>query len=150
MMLGYYETELHSFIEAAVAKGYSRVINVGCASGYYAVGLARRLPSVTVFAFDRDEHARAACHTLARLNGVEDRISIQGEFFGSEFEELITEDTLVLCDIDGGEHAVLDPSKYPSLRKADVIVELHDFLVQDVTKAVSAAFSRDPHDHSGP
>ena len=140
MMLGYYEPELHPFIEAAVSRGYSNVINIGCAAGYYAVGLARRLPSATIHAFDINERARSACQRLARQNGVEDRVRIQGQFHGPEFEELATEDTLVLCDIEGGEYDVLDPTKHPALLKADAIVELHGFLVANVAEAVTARF----------
>ena len=33
---------------------------------------------------------------------------------------------LVVCDIEGGETALLDPERYPALRAMDLIVELHD------------------------
>src|SRR4051794_40351820 len=41
-LLGCYERELHGLVEAAVADGYDDIVNIGCAEGYYAVGLARR------------------------------------------------------------------------------------------------------------
>src|SRR5262245_44644341 len=47
--LGCYEAELHPWIEAAVGRGYQRIINIGCAEGYYACGFAQRLRSAEVF-----------------------------------------------------------------------------------------------------
>src|ERR1700686_4848787 len=39
-ILGCYEQELWPHLEGARRGAYRRVINVGCAEGYYAVGLA--------------------------------------------------------------------------------------------------------------
>src|SRR5215813_4226420 len=43
-LLGCYEHELWDAIELAITRKPSAVINIGCAEGYYAIGLARRLP----------------------------------------------------------------------------------------------------------
>src|SRR5947207_8629242 len=51
-LLGSYETELHSIVEQVIAADHRVVINIGCAEGYYAVGLALRLPNSRVYAFD--------------------------------------------------------------------------------------------------
>src|SRR5262245_4204461 len=51
-LLGSYEAELHDTIEKLAGRDYRRVVNIGCGEGYYAVGLARRLPSARVFALD--------------------------------------------------------------------------------------------------
>ena len=53
-LLGVYEDELHDFIESAIAQKPDIVINVGCAEGYYSIGLASRLPTTTVTAVDVD------------------------------------------------------------------------------------------------
>src|SRR5580765_3232142 len=67
-LLGTYESELHPHLAALAAAGLDTVIDVGCAEGYYAVGLARAMPQVTVHAHDIDEKARAACAALAAKN----------------------------------------------------------------------------------
>jgi hypothetical protein len=67
-LLGTYEAELRPHIEALVAEGLDCVIDIGCAEGYYAVGLAYRFPNLEVFAFDIDETARTAC-AAASPNG---------------------------------------------------------------------------------
>src|SRR6478752_2830493 len=57
-LLGSYESELHPHLQAFAEEGLDCVIDVGCAEGYYAVGLARMMPDVAVHAYDIDEKAR--------------------------------------------------------------------------------------------
>src|SRR5262249_45805579 len=47
--LGTYEQELHRAIERAIQLRPKYVLNVGCAEGFYAVGLALRLSDAQVF-----------------------------------------------------------------------------------------------------
>lgn len=51
-LLGTYEAALHPIIEKIIKRGYQQIIDVGCAEGYYAVGLAMRMPSARVIARD--------------------------------------------------------------------------------------------------
>ena len=53
-LIGSYEQELHPAIAAFVAEAPDCVIDVGCAEGYYAVGLVRLMPGVEVHARDTD------------------------------------------------------------------------------------------------
>ena len=78
-LVGSYEAELHGVIEQIVATDYQVVVDVGCAEGYYANGLARRLPSARVYAFDTDPEARHLCEAMAALNGVEKRVIVGGK-----------------------------------------------------------------------
>lgn len=79
-LLGVYKSGLHPHIEAFTSGGVDCVIDVGCAEGYYAVGLARRIPGATVYAHDVLESARTACAAMAAANGVADRVIVGGEF----------------------------------------------------------------------
>lgn len=47
-LVGSYESELHLQIEQLILERPQVVIDVGCAEGYYAVGLAQRLPDATI------------------------------------------------------------------------------------------------------
>ncbi|MGD8810300.1 MAG: hypothetical protein PVG24_11890, partial [Gammaproteobacteria bacterium] len=123
-LLGAYESELHPLIEAIVLSGYDRVINIGCAEGYYAVGLAQRTGTM-VHAFDIDETARHLCQALARLNGVQERVSVGGRFQPRDFADYANGKVLVVCDIEGDETALLDPVSAPVLRGMDMLVEIH-------------------------
>jgi hypothetical protein len=51
-VLGCYEQPLQPYIEAAMSEGYCTLLNIGCAEGYYAVGMARHMPLTCVLAFD--------------------------------------------------------------------------------------------------
>ena len=97
-LLGAYESELHPHLLAFAAAGLDAVIDVGCAEGYYAVGLARLMPQVTVHAYDIDEKARAACADLAAQNGVADRVLIGGAFAPDGFEAFAGRRVLVMVE----------------------------------------------------
>lgn len=124
-LLGTYESELHPHLSAFFAEGVDCVIDVGCAEGYYAVGLARMAPEVTVYAYDIDERARNACAELAAKNGVAERVIIGGEFAPDGFEAFAGRRPLVMVDAEGAEVDILQPEHSPSLAGMNVIVETH-------------------------
>jgi hypothetical protein len=125
-LLGCYEAELVSSFQAALQRPYQALLNIGCSEGFYAVGLARLMPQLQVFAYDTNEKAHGNCRQLAMTNGVSDRIKIGGTFSPADFQSFADRRTLVLCDIEGGEQDLLDPNLAPALGEMDLIVELHD------------------------
>src|SRR4030095_13185250 len=127
-LIGSYEAEIHPWIRAAIKHGYRRIIDVGCAEGYYAVGMALALPDAMIYAFDVAPDQQIACRSLARMNGVEDRVVIQGEFTASDFKLIEPFATLVIMDCEGAEFQFLDPSTPPALAECDVLVEIHPFI----------------------
>ena len=144
-LLGCYEQPLQPHIEAAIGAGYGVVLNIGCAEGYYAVGLARRMPGARMLAFDIDPVARKVCAELARKNGVEGRVEIGERFSPSDFAAYAGQRALVLCDIEGAERTLLDPVAAPALRGMDLIVESHDCLQAGITQELIDRF-RPTHD----
>ncbi|MCP5373255.1 MAG: methyltransferase [Hyphomicrobiales bacterium] len=124
-LLGGYEASLHPAMEAAVARGYGQIVNIGCSFGYYAIGLARRCPRARVAAHDIDAAALESCRRLAGLNGVADRLSFGGEVTHGDFATWPAGDTLIICDIEGGERDLLDPAAAPALLGFDLVVEIH-------------------------
>lgn len=124
--LGAYEASLAPVIEEIVASGYDTILDIGCAEGYYAVGLARRMPGARILAHDSDPKARRLCTTLARRNDVEERVIVGGEIDHGGIDAAIGPATLVLCDIEGAEGILLDPAKAPALTRADILVEVHE------------------------
>jgi precorrin-6B methylase 2 len=125
-LLGTYESELHPHLQAFAAAGLDCVIDVGCAEGYYAVGLARMMPGVVVYAHDTGEAARVACAELAAINGVSDRVIVGGEFAPDGFEAFAGRRILVIVDAEGAEVDILQPALSPALAGMNVIVETHD------------------------
>lgn len=125
-LLGTYESELHPHLARFIAEGLDGVIDVGCAEGYYAVGLARLLPGAIVYAHDISEQARRDCAILAARNGVQDRVVIRGEFKPTDFEAFAGRRVLVIVDAEGAELDVLRPELSPTLAGMNLIVETHD------------------------
>lgn len=140
-IIGTYESPLHSHIQAAVARGYDVVLNIGAADGYYAVGFALRLPAARIHAHDINREAHHYCRRLADLNGVADRIVIGHAFHGEDFARFAGQRVLVFCDIEGAELELLDPARHPALTGMDIIVELHDFNDQNTSRQVTDRFA---------
>ena len=139
-LLGTYESELHPHLQALLASGVDCVIDVGCAEGYYAVGLARLAPEVTVYAYDIDENARRACAELAARNGVSDRVVIGGEFAPEDFQRFAGRRALVMVDTEGAEVAILDPDRGPALKDMWIIVETHDGITPGARETLTKRF----------
>lgn len=140
-LLGCYEASLAPVIETIVARGYAQVIDVGCAEGYYAVGLARRLPQAQVFAQDSDPKAQALVRQMAQANGVQDRVQVGGEIGPQGFDRCLAAPTVVICDIEGAEDGLLDPTLAPGLCAADLLVEVHEGQHPGLLDRLSARFA---------
>jgi len=127
--VGSYEAELHDTVERIVAAAPAVVVNIGAAEGYYAVGLARRLPELEVVAFEADSELRAACERLARLNGVAARVDVRGSCNAEVLAELGSRverrSVCVVMDCEGCEGELADPDAVPWLERASMLVELH-------------------------
>lgn len=140
-LLGTYESELHPHIQAFAAEGLETVIDVGCAEGYYAVGLARLMPQVMVHAFDIDDAARAACADLAARNGVAERVLIGGAFPPDGFQAFAGRRVLVMVDAEGAELDILRPDLAPALAGMSLIVETHDVYRQGALDELTRRFA---------
>lgn len=143
-LLGSYESELHGVIAQIMATDYAAIIDIGCAEGYYANGLAMRLPSARVYAFDIDPEAQALCKEMARLNSVEERVTVLGECQPGDLNALITGRSLLICDCEGYESELLQPALAPAMAQADILVELHDQVQPGLTPLVLGRF-RETH-----
>ncbi len=134
-LLGCYELELHASIERAIARCPEVVINVGCAEGYYAVGLARRLPQAKVYAFDIDAKAQAVCRAAGELNGVGDRLEVRGACSADDLVKLTrgVRHALVIIDCEGAELQLLTAESVRLLAHCDIVVETHDFIDRSIT-----------------
>jgi precorrin-6B methylase 2 len=131
-LIGSYEREIQPVIESLCSQNIQNVVNVGCAEGYYAVGLARLFPQATVYAFDIDEEARALCKKMAEVNEVQNRV-IVGEKCDPQTLKKLPLDTnaLIVCDCEGYEKNLFSKEIIPYLANCRLLVEVHDVL--DIT-----------------
>src|SRR5262245_23148239 len=63
-LLGIYERELAPCIKRAVEQRPRLVVDLGAAEGYYAIGMARRLPCAQVLAFETVAESRDAVREM--------------------------------------------------------------------------------------
>lgn len=137
--LGIYESALHATI--AKASAHDTLINIGAGEGYYAIGLARALPGIRVIAADINPDMQRSCAALCALNGVTDRVSIQGEMTPQTLAAAIKGKTLIICDIEGAEEVLLSPAACPALLQTDIIVELHDVYKPGLSDKLAAEYA---------
>lgn len=127
-ILGTYESELHHILETICNRQYATIIDIGAGEGYYAVGLAKRIPDAEVFAFEANPDGRELLREMARLNHVGERIIVSGVCDIDQLSQLLREKKgLIFCDCEGCELELLQPDKLPNLKHFDLLVELHDY-----------------------
>ena len=114
---GDYEAHLHPHIRAMLDRKPVEIWNVGCAEGFYAVGIAR-ITSVPVNVVETAADCREACLSNAKLNDV--ALNFQNRLFP------VLPRSFILMDCEGAERHYLGPL-HP-LDQCDLIVEVHDFL----------------------
>jgi hypothetical protein len=139
-ILGSYESELHPIIDEIIGTNYRALIDIGCADGYYACGFAYRMPDLRVFAYDTNVAAQKLCADLAKKNGLADRVTIDGEFSGSDFDKFVGMGALIFIDAEGIEETLLDPIQFPALKTLAMLVECHDVFKPSISATIQSRF----------
>ena len=142
-VLGTYEKELAEQLERVIQGKPSLIIDIGCAEGYYAIGLAIRLPESRVDAYDIAASERAICERMAIANSVEKRVFVTSA---------CTEQTLlaypggiralILCDCEGAERDLITTAVAHRHVRSWFIVECHDFIHSGTSEHLLAILSQ--------
>ena len=145
-LLGCYERELDPTIESICQTAYTEIVDIGCAEGYYAVGLAMRIPTATVYAYDTNSEALQLCRDMARMNGVDDRV-VTDSFCGPETLTTLplTEKGLIFCDCEGYEKQLFTKDNVNSLSRHDLVVEVHDGMDLSISSYIHDLFAATHH-----
>jgi hypothetical protein len=145
-LLGSYESELQGVLEEMLTNEYSTVVDIGCAEGYYAVGLGLRVANADVYAFDVSSHARVLCSDMAKLNGLDGRVRIGGFCDQSILGSIpLGRRALILSDCEGYEAELFTCREAELLARHDVIVETHDFIDIDISSKLRDIFAKTHH-----
>jgi hypothetical protein len=145
-LLGCYESELNPSLESLLKTDYHSLVDIGCAEGYYAVGVAMRQPNAMVYAYDIDVKAMEACEKMAKLNKAEKNMRF-GTFcspetlIGMDFEKK----SLIFSDCEGYEMDLFTPDVVKNLKNCDLIIELHDLYTEKISPTIFDAFSASHH-----
>jgi len=149
-LLGIYERELAPVIEFVCSCKPPLIVDIGAAEGYYAVGLALRLPETRIIAFEREAQGRRALSRMLRLNGICEHVEVLGDCAPWDLEKVLQEGrsssagspAVVICDTEGDEAFLLDTFQVPMLRDAMILAETHEFLKPGITQALIKGFAQ--------
>jgi hypothetical protein len=145
-LLGLYERELHSSVESLVEWRPDKLFDIGSAEGYYAVGMAKRLPACEVLAYEMDKPARNLLKDLVSVNDSKNiRVFGQAtcESLNAQVAAIPAEAKIaVICDCEGEEITLLKPTSLPWLRRAFVICELHECFRSGLEREMCGRFKQ--------
>lgn len=138
LLLGCYEEELHGLIEQQILRigaleGHPKIVVVGAAEGYYAIGLKNRLPKATVYALEPNPESVAILKDAAATNKADIII-------GAPLKEVFASPDFVFMDCEGAEVEYLDYEKFPALHNAHVLVEIHNLSNQNTSSILLERF----------
>lgn len=136
---GNYEAELHPIIFEALERRPSSFVDIGTADGYYAVGFALRSGGHT-HGFEVAPRARRLAARVADLNGVS--VTLRGAATSRSLCALDLDGAFVLADCEGAEAEIFDAAAVAALRRALVVIELHEWARVGVEKLVVERFAQ--------
>jgi hypothetical protein len=127
-LLGMGEMEIWPFVRRVLAAEFDAFVNIGAAEGYYAVGMARFSRVPRVISYEGSRLGRILTRFMARKNGVADRIDVRGFCDPARLADALAPIArpALLIDVEGYEEELADPARVPALRRATMIIELHE------------------------
>ena len=139
-IMGSYERELSGLIEQICTEEYAEIVDIGCAEGYYAVGLAMRLKNVKVFGFDTNSNAIERSKEMAKLNNVQDRC-VWGSFCDENtLKSLPLTRALIVCDCEGYEKELFTDRITSVLANHDLLIEVHEAIDPTIPSHLRGVF----------
>lgn len=145
-LCGIYEEELLPVIAEIIEGEYKKILDIGSAEGYYAVGLARVISDVKVDAYDIDPYARELLNQMCEINEVSDRVAINGWCTKEILRQHdYTDKTLIISDCEGYEKELFDEDSAEFLSQTDILIEVHDNLDTEkrpIFEQIERAFSK--------
>ena len=144
MMLGLYEQEILTALTEN-SPTYDLLIDLGAADGYYAVGGLVGGLFEHAICFEASDAGRARIAETAALNGVANRITVNG-YADREFYHHISEKDrargVLLVDIEGGEFDLFTDEVFAAFSGSLIIIELHDWFFDDGAARLAALKAR--------
>jgi hypothetical protein len=140
-LVGSYEHELHGVIKNIISEKYKRIIDIGSAEGYYAVGIpfAMKDSNVEIIAIDTSKIAKINLIRLAK-NNISNHVTICSNF---DFKLLKDKKkTLVILDCEGAELNYLKKIKKKYILQWDFLIEVHVQIKKNIIKDLEKLFSK--------
>ena len=142
-LLGSYESELNGVFTRILEEEFSEIIDIGCAEGYYAVGLALRYPKAKIYAYDINDAAQKLCHELAVFNGVSGQINIEGFCDASILASIrFNGKGLIISDCEGWEIELFNEKIIGKYANNYFLIEVHDSFNIEISTVLKKRFSK--------
>ena len=126
-ILGLYEKEIQDLIVSIQKdKNYSTFVDIGGADGFFAIGSLVNNLFEKCEVFEISKRGRISIQKNSKQNNVYDSIKIHDK---ASKRSLIKIDninnSLILCDIEGGEYELFDEKLINEIYPSDIIIEIH-------------------------
>jgi len=126
-ILGLYEKEIQDLIVSIQKdKNYSTFVDIGGADGFFAIGSLVNNLFKKCEVFEISKKGRISIQKNSKQNNVYDSIKIHDK---ASKRSLIKIDninnSLILCDIEGGEYELFDEKLINEIYPSDIIIEIH-------------------------
>jgi len=132
-LFGLYEKEVADRL-IGLSASYETFVDIGAADGYFGVAAVCCGHFRQSVCFEISPAGRKSIRETAELNGVSDRVDIHGEANAAELKDALNQKAgkaAVLIDIEGAEFAFMTDEVIESLSSCHVVIELHDWLMED-------------------
>lgn len=146
-LLGFYEREIQDLLLSWQGKSFDAIVNVGSASGFFALGSSKLLQPRQIWAVDIEEAELKICQENFALNKLDGVVHYRSAMNAQELADIASEHpkTLIISDCEGFEAEIFTSETAASLKTAHLIIECHDFVDPAITRTLKDLFS-ESHD----
>ena len=106
------------------------LIDIGAADGFFAIGSLKSKICEFCYAFEETKTSRENLSKTAKINNVQNKLSIIGKVTKDNFFTLLPSkinfsEVTILCDIEGGEFDFFSDEILATIRCSNIIIEIH-------------------------
>lgn len=142
-LLGSYEDELLPAIKTFMSRGYTEIVDVGCAEGYYAVGFGRCFPEAKIYAYDVNSAAQEMCKAMGDANNIGNQLTVKSFCDQQSLRTLNYRGrALIVSDCEGYEKDLFDENIVDAMRPHDLLIECHDHMSPEISGTLEELFHK--------
>lgn len=138
-ILGMYESCLHPLFSQLFNRKIKNIVLVGGNNGYYSAGLSYLYNPEKLIIYEMFDKFHSIISSWFEKNNLTN-YEILGEATIAEFKNWNHKTDLIFIDCEGFEVHLLNPIEFEWQKKADVIVELHPFYIDNLLNIIAKRF----------
>ncbi|MBS56861.1 MAG: hypothetical protein CMP16_03190, partial [Rickettsiales bacterium] len=103
-----------------------KIINIGAAEGYYAIGFSLIFPDVKILAYEINHESNELLNKMIKFNKKQSQITTSANLCYEDFKKINPESRLLIfSDCEGYEFELFQKNIIEKLINSDLIVEMH-------------------------